>query len=375
MGNEFIIRDRDGNALPIVTIGGENKLPTDAQTSVTVEELLGIDDFASSFFRISTSGAVDDTVRVRIDSTVVDVTSTLTATEAGDIEALATLIKNDLNSDEDFSAKFIAKSLYNIVFISALDQAEKGEYPDDNDLDVDTTGTTVVTVDSGYDKILTRSKKVIGEADPTNPRHIRLGIFGEVGSRTKAENPINFRVRKSLSTSGQQIFADKTVESNRVWYITSALMANDLASEMSLWHGYQRDKTESWEADGTLFTHVLDYGCLTNSDYHTVTVNGGGSYSEGTDYVIEDCPTDDAKSQLRWIKSQSKPANEDTVQIVYDAVVARLGVFVPSTGSQPYSFDSPIKMTAGNFLIATVQNKSANTGISIVNVGGYYEEI
>lgn len=374
MLNTMTITDGE-NKVDIISSGGVNYLATQTQIEVTVEELLGKDNFPDTFFKITNAGAVDDTIKVQIPDASVDKTSTLTATEVGDTEATATLVKNDLNADENFNDKFVAKSLFNVVFIEAKEQGERYEYDDDNDFQVSATGTTTIQIDTGFDKIIRRSKKVVGEADDTDPRNIRLGIYGEVGSRTKAENPINISTRKSLATTGEQIFCDETVPAERIWYIGGCLMANDLASEMTVWQGYMRDKVETWEADGTLFTQILDYGCLKNSAYHIVKVNDAGTYVEGSDYVIEPCPTNADKSQLRWIKSQTMPAQGSTVKITYDAVIRRLGLFVQASASQPYTFEAPLKLLAGQFIIATVMNKSANAGVSIVNLSGFYEEI
>ncbi len=112
-------------AVDIITSGGVNYLATQTEVEVTVEELLGFDDYASTFFTITNAGAIDDTVRVQIPDTSVDVTSTLTATEAGDAEATAELISNDLNADGTFNVKFIAKHLWNVVFVQSKFQGEQ----------------------------------------------------------------------------------------------------------------------------------------------------------------------------------------------------------------------------------------------------------
>ncbi len=369
------VRLTDGvNDVDIILQDGVSRLATDSV--VTVKELLSFDDYADSFFRITNAGSAGDTINVKIDQpAIVDVTSTLTSTEAGDVEKTAQLIMNDLNNDSSFKNNFVAKSLYNMVFIISKNQGEEGEYPEAGDLTITPSGTTTVQVETNFDRIIRRQKQVLGEADSVDNRYVRLGIYGEVGSRTKADHPINVSVRKTLATKGQIVFVDKSVPTNQIWFIGGVAVADEVASEFSVWEGKERDRVESWTADGTLFTHVLDYQCLTHSNYHNITVNGVGGYTEGDDYVIEDYPDDETKSQLRWINTSNTPASGDVVEITYDAVIRRVALFVQAESSQEYYFQAPIKLEPNGFILAIVENKSANAAVVICNISGFYEEL
>ena len=370
---------KDGVSADIITSGGKNRLGVDAEINVEVEDFICFDNYASTYFTVTNAGSVGDTIDVEIDTpAIVDVTSTLTATEAGDEDATASLVASDLEDDSSFNTKFIARALDDKVYVISKDAAEKGEYPNvsPDDFRVTVTGTTTVNIPNDFNRIIRRNKLILGEGDSLDNRYARIGVFGEVGSRTKAENPINISVRKTLATAGQIIFSDKTVPSGQIWYIGGVAVADELNAEFSIFEGVERDKVESWTADGTLFTEELDYHCLKSGDYHTVLVNDAGTWIEGTDYVIEDSSSNgDSKSQLRWIKSQTVPSDGDTVKITYDAVIRRLGLFVQASTSQPYTFEAPVKLAAGRFIISTVENKAANAGVVIANISGFFEEV
>ena len=375
-----IVDDTTGTSVDVITAGGKNMLATDASVSVSVGDLLGFDDFASSFFTITTAGSATDTVRVQIPDRSVDVTSTLTSNEAGDVEKTATLVRDDLNNDSTFSTYFLAKSLWSVVFILAKEQGEIEDHDDANDLLITTTGTTVVTIDTGYDTIIRRDKKVLGEADAEDPRFIRLGIYGEVGSRTKAENPINICVRKTLATAGMIVFVDETVPSNEVWYILKSGVADSLSAEFNVWVGFERDKVELFDGDGTAGQiFELSYGAVPNgADYTKVEVDYGSGFVEktmGTDYDVEDNPTDYTKSNIIWSNPASNPpVGTDNVKVTYDAVERKQGWFVEGSSSFQGDIDAPLKLIATEFILVGVKNNSANASTVIANISGFKEE-
>jgi len=364
----------DSNGIPITsTVSGPIvRLNTDAE--VTVNQTLGFDDFADAFFRITNSGAAGDTIRVKIDGgTAADVTTVLTATEAGDEEKAAILVANTLNANGTFTAKFEAKALCNLVFLISDLQGECGEFADAGDVNVTTTGGTTVQIDTNNDKLIRRSKQVLVEADSKDNRFGRIGVFGEVGAISKADNPINVVVRKTLATSGETIFVDKTVPAGQRQFIVVVAVADDVAAEFNFWDGQERDRIETWIADGTLFTQVIGFMSLKNSAYQILVVNNTGTYTEGVDYVIEDSPNDETKSQVRWIRSSTKPANGHTVKLTYDAVIRRAGIFVQASSTESYEFGAPVKIEAGKYYIVSVSNKSANSSVVIANVSGFFE--
>lgn len=245
----------------------------------------------------------------------------------------------------------------------------------DGKLKTDTAVTLNVDLTTqiyGWDEDGSVWQKISAAEYPPGSGQFWIGVFGEVGTRTKADNPIQICVRKELATQGTTVFVDKTVEAGKVWFILKAGVADDVAAEFNVWHGINRDEPDQWTADGTLFTQVLDYMGIDNNDYFILTVNSVPA-TLGTDYVIEDCPTDETKSQVRWIKSVSKPDNGDTIDIVYDAVQRVQGWFVRASSSFQGDLDAPLKLVEDEFVIMTVKNKSSNTSVVISNLGGFKE--
>ena len=172
-------------------ISGKRKLLTN--TSVVIDELLAFDDIADSWFTITAAGATTDTIRVQIvagyadstspdrDTAAVDITTTVTASEAGDELALRDLVISDLNADGNFSAAFTASAGVKdngIIHISSKFQGEFGERPTGGDLTVTPTGTT--TINLGFDKIIRRKKENSGTRDPNDKRFVTFGVSGEV---------------------------------------------------------------------------------------------------------------------------------------------------------------------------------------------------
>lgn len=195
-GDEF-------NAVDVINDGGVKKIA--ALADVTVNSLRGFDPIADTWFFIGTeqdslgAGGIGDTVRVQIAAgdqpsifPAVDVTSTLTATEAGDETALANLIVNDLNGDSNFSGRFFARRLDNeatTVYITSRVPGPADERPNVGDFVVSSTGTTVVN--AAFDNILRRQKNTSLARDPANPT---LGVLGISGSVTAGQGDVTGRI-------------------------------------------------------------------------------------------------------------------------------------------------------------------------------------
>lgn len=170
-----------------------------------IESLRGFDPIADTWFYIGTeldskgAGQAGDTVRVQIaagDDLVkfpaIDVTITLTASEANDETALANLVVSNLNADTNFSLNYFARRLdeqATTVYITARQPGPAGERPNLNDFQVSSTGTTVVT--RAFDRIERRNKITSLARDPANPT---LGVLGISGSVTAGEGDVTGRI-------------------------------------------------------------------------------------------------------------------------------------------------------------------------------------
>lgn len=213
------LRGADGVNVADVTLeDGKKKLETKAAVTVNVQQ--GIDPLPDTYFTVTNAGAISDTVRVQIagtandssspdrDYSAVDVTTTLTANEAGDEQALATLIASDLNADAGFiAAKLVASAITTgkraIVHISVDDEefsvsGEFSERPNAGDVAVSVTGTTTVSL--AFDTLISRGKDVSLARDPFNPH--KLGILGISGTVSSIPGGIGDRFQEFFKTSG-----------------------------------------------------------------------------------------------------------------------------------------------------------------------------
>lgn len=355
----------------VIVSGGKNRLAVDATVNVAVEDFYGFDNNASTYFLITNAEDIGDTINIQIDSPpIVNVTAILTASEAGNIEATAILVKNNLNADSDFKTKFLAKVLHNKIYIISYDVGEKGEYPNTtpDDFRVITTGMTTVNIPFDFNRIIRREKLIIGEPDPKDNRFVRLGIFGDIGAITKANNPINLSIRKNLATKTLTIFVDQDIPSSQIWYILGCAVADDLAAEFNLWEGIERNREENYVGDGTTAIFALDYAIMDNAGYIIVKIDAVVQ-TFGTDYdilVSEDGTTG-------TVIFNSAPANNSNIEVIYAAVIRRCAAFVQGDSSYTYKFEAPVKLSEGQFFIGTVSNKSANAGIVCMNISGFFE--
>lgn len=208
-----IVGGDEAHAADVILDGGVRKLA--AKADVTVNSLRGFDPIADTWFFIGTerdslgAGGIGDTVRVQIAAgddpsmyPAVDVTTTLTATEAGDETALGNLIVSDLNSDSNFSSRFFARRLDDAavtVYITSRIPGPGDERPNVNDFQVSSTGTTVVT--PAFDNIIRRQKNTSLARDPANPT---LGVLGISGSVTAGEGDVTGRIIEFAKNAGSE---------------------------------------------------------------------------------------------------------------------------------------------------------------------------
>ena len=198
-----IVDEETGLSASVSLDGGIRKL--NAKADVTVNSLRGFDPIADTWFFIGTeqnssgAGGIGDTVRVQLaaggDASIfpaIDVTSTLTATEAGDETALANLIVSDLNADSNFSQYYFARRVDDIattVYITSRVPGPAYERPNIDDFQVTTTGTTVAT--RAFQNLVRRQKDTSLARDPANPT---LGVLGISGSVTAGEGDVTGRI-------------------------------------------------------------------------------------------------------------------------------------------------------------------------------------
>jgi hypothetical protein len=209
--------------------------------------------------------------------------------------------------------------------------------------------------------------KILVKEWPANSGEGWLGIFGEVGSTTRAKKPIDFCIRKVVATQSPIPIIDKIVPTGKIWYITSSLFANELASELQVFKGLSRNYVNNFTGDGSTIYFTLDYQAIPHSDYISVTV-GGVQKVLDTDYYVEDHPTNDKKSRIKF---KFAPANGAAIVVTYDAVERRRGYFVQSSSSFIDTMPTPLRLIENQFIVALLLNKSSNAGVCVVTIGGF----
>lgn len=208
----------------VETIGGKGRALVDANIS-SVNVPLGQDPLPDCYFTISIAGGIGDTIRVQIagtsaDSTspdsdlpAVDVTSTITATEAGVERLVAELIADDLNADTNFQNAFLEAEAINddnrpIVHITSTKFSLSGEFyerPLAGDVAITTTGTTAVLIDSDHEKLISRAKTTSLGRDPQNPH--RLGVQAISGTVRVRASEVENLLKEYLMDGGSNSMA------------------------------------------------------------------------------------------------------------------------------------------------------------------------
>lgn len=191
--NSYVeIRGADNlHSADVVLEGGQHKLVTKA--TVVVESVFGADPLADSWFRITNTGAINDTIRVQVaatagdpttpdrDAPAADVTITVTASEVGDELKLRDKIITSLNANANFLSSLKATKVKDnaIVHVSSKYRGEFWERTGASDFLVTTSGAATVVV--GFSDLKLRGKPTELSRSSDDPRQ---GILGFSGSAT-----------------------------------------------------------------------------------------------------------------------------------------------------------------------------------------------
>ena len=212
-----IIDPVSGQGATVTLAGGLGKLETNQTISVVTTS--GTDPLPDNAFTVTNAGGIGDTFRVQIPATTfdptspdrdlpaIDVTTTITSSEAGDEVAAAQLIVDDLNADSNFLAgelkAFLIKSERAIVHITLHKKFSlETEFYERSNLSVDVTGSaTVVILDlDGKQGIKSRNKPNSLGRDPDNPH--RLGVQAISGSVSVTPGEVSDLFIENAKSSG-----------------------------------------------------------------------------------------------------------------------------------------------------------------------------
>ena len=385
----------------------QGRLKTTAEIEVETD-LDAFDNVADSWFFVTLAGAIGDTIRVQIAAPdAVDVTTTLTATEAGDKNATAALVVADLNADTEFVKNWVAKVLQGIVFVTSLIEAEDGERIAANSLQVTVTGTTTVTIPISNDVIKRREKQAEGTVNPTDPRNILLSFRGETSSVTKASRPIFIseteestsasEIRMIVDRSPDNIVATPAVvpEDDDVYLGTFLLNAIGKQVEFIAAKGHTRETQKTFLAsEGGAGRDTYRVGDYVIKDHRGAVAPASFTDANGSllvverwtgtqwnlldhgDYDIVDVFQRENDCDI-LITGPAPPAGGDGIRINYAKMIKLFKVRVGVDGSVPFVPATPIKLNevggADDFDIIAVNaaQQSAGVGSATVNISGF----
>lgn len=213
-----IVGGDENYVVDVQLVNGKKRILTDS--IVTVEQIFGQDDFADNWFWIDRAGLAGDTVRIQIpaytDPTgselsipAVDVTITLTATEASKEIFLRDKIITTLNANSNFAAAWKATPIKDnaIVHISSKFIGEYGERMGYG-LVITVTGTTQITL--AYNEIKRRGKPNAGQRDPRDRRLVTVGVSGEVTAIPGAVGDLFIQHAKHLGSEDLRVNGSTT---------------------------------------------------------------------------------------------------------------------------------------------------------------------
>lgn len=359
MPRGYQIIDDQGNAVGVV----DGKLKANVTVgAVSAGEIFGWDSYPSGWILLGGTITADDWVKITIDG--YDSQYTI---QGGDtwVDVVAGLVAA-VNANSNVNAKVEAKAQYKIVFIHSK---EAGDQYEALTLATSVSGSATITASAGYSTIRQLFKKILIERDAVDGRYGRIGVFGEVGARTKADNPIHICVKKSVATTNELIFADKTVPATERWFVTNVAVADERAAEFNLYNGVKRGKVELFSGDAAEDTFTLINNAIDNANYIVITIGG----TPTTAFSLEQNSSDEAKTDVVFDDPPASGTNN--ISVTYDAVKQALALMVQADASQPFEFGAPLKVEPAGFVIMSVKNKAANAATVIANLNGFFEAV
>jgi hypothetical protein len=372
-------KDESGNARPMeVDNNGVLKTRADVVVDVVgVGNIFGYDNHSFGFVTLAGTPEAGNTVTVDVGA----IQKVYTVQGGDTLLDIAAGLAALFNADTTFDDDWLASNFDCCFFVRSLRQ---GQLLDGTALTATTaqgTGSGNLLTATPNDTTLERLfKRILVEVDQQDWRVGRIGVFGEVGTRTRADNPIFLSIRKTLASQSETVFFDKEVTDLTpnpkidVAFITDVLVGDDQAAELFVYRGLERDRVENYVGDGSTLEFDLDHSCLHDASYVAVTVDGVAQ-TIGDDFSIEDNAAGDGSKLVFDTPSPGAPPNGDAIVVTYDALERVVDAFVQASASQQVQFGAPIKLekSEGHFLIASVANKTASAAKVAVNANGFFE--
>jgi len=363
----IVVKSPDGSHdVDVISGGGLWRLATDA--TITVEEILGQDDYADTWFFVTNAGNTNDTLAITILNTGYPpyFTKTITRQAGQDIYTFATYIKDQLNADSNFISYWSAKVMNNIVFIFSRIIAEKGESPglSPDAFTVVVTGSITVYIPAGNGEIVRRKKMTILTPDPRDPRLGILGVRGEVSSLARADNPIFANIKVTEAAPNFKKIFEVNGETYYYQFYLQFAMGSELGSEFEVYRGIERNRVVGFT--GVTGTDILlVYQAIYVPTGYIAYVKKNGTPTSAYTIVDSSYPS---KSILRMTVALIP---SDTVEIKYDAVERVANMWCQKENSVVYPLPAPVRVGPTEFLIALYKNHSANSGSITFNTNGY----
>ena len=181
----------ESNTADVTDINGKKQLETFSD--------LNTDFHPDSWCELTATGSIGDTITVNIPDDSCSVTTTITATEAGDLEATVALMVLDFNADVTCKILYqSSKVTDNPIIVVASNKIGKGaERPDPGDFDCTSTGSAAISVE--FDNLVSRQKRIRCVPDADDPRECATDISGII---TTKDSTVGNRVVEFLEDSG-----------------------------------------------------------------------------------------------------------------------------------------------------------------------------
>ena len=232
--------------------------------------------------------------------------------------------------------------------------------------------STLSTQIYGWDKGESIWKKILIKPYPT-PTSTQgwLSIWGEVGSTTRAKNPLHWSTDKVSGGSLTIGLIDVNVTSGQVWYVPYMVLATEGKTFYYAYQGITRNYVKNFVGDGsTKYFNLDDMAVNDNQEIYTSLKVGGVTKVNPENFEIEDVPNSNGIQSRIYIKSA--PGNGVAIEVTYHRVIRKLAMYLPAAANQTVNFAAPIRLTDIQFFLLIGDFLGSAGQKMMATVNGFY---